>query len=115
MCQTRLQIHPPTSITSDLTAAPQTTILLNDSKMTNRLRKKLYIRDAMESLQKAFLEEQARQERQEQDQRLKEMRELALQERKMALQGANPVVWPTTMIQPMPRFSRQFIFESSPR
>jgi hypothetical protein len=65
----------------------------------------------MESFQKTLLEEQARRE---QERQLKEMRELALHEREMALQGANPVVWPTTMMQPMTQFPVQFIFEPSP-
>jgi hypothetical protein len=76
-------------------------------KMTNRLRKKSQrdLSSAMQALEKAFLEELARQERARQ---VEEARRAALYEREMTLQGANPVVWPATMMQQMPRYPAQF-------
>ena len=65
----------------------------------------------MKALERAFLEELARQERARQ---IEEWRRVALWEREMALQGANPVVWPATMMQQMPQYPAQFTFGADP-
>jgi hypothetical protein len=81
--------------------------------MTNRLQKKSQrdLRSAVQALENAFLEELARQEHARQ---VEEARRAALWEREMALQGANPLVWPAMLMQQMPQYPAQFTFGTDP-
>jgi hypothetical protein len=66
---------------------------------------------AVQALENAFLEELARQERARQ---IEEARRAALWEREMALQGANPLVWPAMLMQQMSQYPAQFTFGTDP-